>query len=162
MALLEKTSAPLSLSEARHRPFAILKNTSAERAFSAFCADFFGGPLCGNIHTLADGRMYLVPDGMPDLTGASLLRLGVELGAWDGKLFKPAHALAMAFGTRAKRKISLTREEAKRYLRGETLPCDAENGWTAVCVDGYPLGLGKAVNGVMKNHFPKSLRLRMK
>ena len=145
----------------RLKLFRIQKNSAAEKAFSAFCADFFDGfTPDGGIHTLADGRMFLVPDGMPDLTGAHLLRLGVELGEWDGKNFKPAHALALAYGDRAKRKIDLTEEDAKRYLRGETLTYDAKNGWCVLCLNGYPLGLGKAVGGTVKNHYPKRLRLR--
>ncbi len=146
---------------ARIRPFCIQRNRAAEKAFSAFSADFFDGFVPdGGIHTLADGRMYLVPDGMPDLTGAHLLRLGAELGEWNGRFFKPAHALAMAFGTRARRILSLTREEAKRYLRGETFSSALEDGWAVVTVDGFPLGLGKAVGGTVKNHYPKGLRLR--
>ncbi len=157
-AFLEKSPAP---ADPRLKPFHIQKNAAAKRAFAAFCADFFGGFVPeGDIHTLADGRMYLVPEGMPDLTGAHLLRVGVALGEWDGKNFKPAHALAMAFGEKAKKKIPLTMEEAKRYLRGETLARDAENGWTVLVLDGFPLGLGKAVGGTVKNHYPKPLRLR--
>ena len=33
-----------------------------------------------------------------------------------------------------------------------------ENGWCAVGYGGCPLGLGKAVNGILKNHYPKGLR----
>ncbi len=141
------------------KPFPVQKNTQAERAFRIFAEDFFAEPPAGGITTLADGRMYLVPAGMPDLSGVSVLRLGVELGTWDGKLFKPAHALLMAFGERANRKLALTREEAKKYLRGETLQRDCANGWCAVCVEGFPLGLGKSVGGTVKNHLPKGLRL---
>ncbi len=156
-ALLEKEEGESCAA----RPFRIQKNAAAERAFCGFAEEFFVEPprTEGRIHTLADGRMYLVPDGMPELN-VRLLRLGVELGEWDGKNFKPAHALAMAFGTLAKKKISLSREEAKTYLRGETLTCDGESGWVAVCVDGFPLGLGKASGGILKNHYPKGLRLR--
>ena len=102
--------------------------------------------------------MFLLPAGMPALP-VRTLRAGVELGTFDGKRFTPAHALAMA----AKREelvrfVSLSAEEAERYLRGETLPCEAENGWCAVGYGGCPLGLGKAVNGILKNHYPKGLR----
>ncbi len=146
----------------RHRsavkPYPICKNSAAERAFRTFEADFFGEPLTGLVHTLGDGRMYLVPAGMPDLSGLSLLRLGVELGEFDGKIFKPAHALAMAFGDWAKRKVFLTRAESERYLRGETLTADLPNGWCTVCVEKFPLGLGKCVGGTVKNHLPKGLR----
>ena len=46
----------------------------------------------------------------------------------------------------------------EKYLRGEVIEGEVENGWCIVCVEGYPLGLGKAVNGTVKNHFPKGLR----
>jgi NOL1/NOP2/fmu family ribosome biogenesis protein len=57
-----------------------------------------------------------------------------------------------------KNTVDITREQAERYLRGETLDCDVQNGWCLVCIEGYPLGLGKAVNGIIKNHYPKGLR----
>lgn len=143
----------------RAKPFSVCRNFRAESAFKAFEEDFFLRPPEGALHTLGDGRMYLVPAGMPDLTGAHLLRLGVELGEWDGKRFKPAHALAMAYGKLAKRQLRLSREEAKKYLRGETVPCEDLAGWCVVCVEEFPLGLGKASSGVMKNHLPKGLRM---
>lgn len=145
----------------RARPYPARRNAAAERAFSRFAEEFFRTPPQGEIATLPDGRMYLIPAGIPDLTGVQVLRLGVELGAFDGKLFKPAHALASAFGAAAENKVSLSVEEAKRYLRGETVGQDSlADGWCVVCADGYPLGLGKAVRGTVKNHYPKGLRLR--
>ncbi len=163
-ALLEKkgdSSCPLVGEGVRPRasikPYPVRKNSEANRAFSAF-AEEVGLPLEGEITTLPDGRMYLVPAGMPDLSNVRLLRLGVELGEWDGKLFKPAHALAMAFGGKAKRKLSLSREESEKYLRGETLQTDLSNGWCVVCAEEFPLGFGKCVGGMVKNHLPKGLR----
>ena len=145
------------LSDGKAKPYPIKRNSAAERAFRAFSEDFFENSPGGEITTLDDGRTYLVPAGMPAL-GVRTLRLGVELGEWDGKLFKPAHALVMAFGGGARRKVKLTREESLRYLRGETLEAELPNGWCAVCVEDFPLGLGKVVNGTVKNHLPKGLR----
>ena len=141
------------------KPYPVKWNRAANAAFQAFATEFFREIPKGEITTLADGRMYLVPAGMPDFGNMRLLRLGIELGEWDGKLFKPAHALAMAEGQNARCKIDLAREEAEQYLRGETLLKESANGWCAVLVDGYPLGLGKAVDGVVKNHYPKGLRM---
>ena len=152
-ALLKKTEGGAWGS----KPYPVMRNAQANKAFSAFAEDFLQTPLKGEITTLPDGRMYLLPMGMP-LIDAYVLRLGVELGEWDGKLFKPAHALAMALGTYAKRKVKLPREEAEKYLRGETVEAEIENGWCAVCFEEYPLGLAKAVNGTLKNHLPKGLR----
>ena len=121
-------------------------------------AEGCGAPFAGTLHTLGDGRMFLVPAGMPELEGVSLLRLGVELGEWDGKFFKPAHALAMAYGKGAKRKVSFSRAAAEKYLRGETIEAVLPEGWCVVCAEGFPLGWGKCVRGVIKNHLPKGLR----
>ncbi|MBO5046230.1 MAG: RsmF rRNA methyltransferase first C-terminal domain-containing protein [Clostridia bacterium] len=155
VALLEKKGAE----EGRVRPFAVKKNASAECAFQDFCNKFFRTPPQGTLHVLSDGRGYLLPDGAPDFAGLRLLRAGVEVGEWDGKIFKPSHALCMC----AKKEdvyncVSLTEQEAETYLRGEVLDCEGENGWCLMTLDGFPLGLGKRVNGRIKNHLPKGLR----
>lgn len=175
-ALLQRESGEKSAA----RQYPLKRNGEAEKAFKAFARDFFLTPIEGNFSTLPDGRMYLVPEGMPDI--GNLIRLGTELGTWDGKLFKPAHALAAAFGKDARRKVVLSREQAKSYLRGETIRLNTGetggssetgekagamfcgdgkdgNGWCIVCAEEFPLGLGKRVNDTVKNHFPKPLRL---
>ena len=45
-----------------------------------------------------------------------------------------------------------------RYLKGETievddLPLKRQKGWQLVCVDGFPLGWGKLVNGSLRNKY---------
>ena len=35
-----------------------------------------------------------------------------------------------------------------------------EKGWTLVLVDGYPVGWGKLAGGMLKNHYPKGLRVK--
>ncbi len=140
------------------KPYPVKRSAKANRAFADFAKDFFVTMPQGEIAALDDGRLYLVPAGMPAIE-VRTLRLGVELGEFDGKIFKPAHALAMSLkGGECKRFISLSREEAERYLHGETLPCEISNGWCAVGLGDYPLGLAKAVNGTLKNHLPKGLR----
>lgn len=146
----------------RGRAYPIRHSEGANGAVHAFGENFFELPEnrdSQSLTTLPDGRIYLVPAGAPDFGNIRLLRFGVELGEWDGKLFKPSHALAMAFGAEAARKIALSRQEAIRYLHGETLSAELENGWCVVCVEEYPIGLGKVVNGVVKNHLPKGLRM---
>lgn len=140
------------------KPYPVKRNAQANKAFEAFAKDFFTEAPKGEITTLDDGRMYLVPNGMPAL-GVRTLRLGVELGEFDGKNFKPAHALAMSVKrSEVKRFVPLSRAPAEKYLHGETLECDLTNGWCVVGFGDFPLGLGKNVNGVIKNHLPKALR----
>lgn len=140
------------------KPYPVVRNVQANKAFYAFAEDFITEIPKDEITTLDDGRMYLVPAGMPAL-GVRTLRLGVELGEFDGKIFKPAHALAMSLKRgECKRFVPLSMESAEKYLRGETLACGLPNGWYVVGLRDYPLGLGKVVNGVLKNHLPKGLR----
>lgn len=140
------------------KPYPVKRNAMANKAFEAFAKDFFAETPKGEVTTLDDGRTYLVPAGMPAL-GVRTLRLGVELGEFDGKIFKPAHALAMsAKREEVRRFVALSSDECERYLSGETLSKDIANGWCIVGFGDYPLGLCKAVNGVLKNHLPKGLR----
>ena len=145
--------------EARRAPsFPCKRNGAAERAWREFAAAFFVRPPEGEIAALADGRMYLLPVGLPALPGR-VLRAGVELGAFDGKRFTPAHALVMsAKSDNVRTKYDLSDEQCVRWLRGETLTADMADGWCAVTWRGYPLSPGKAAGGVLKNHYPKGLR----
>ncbi len=144
------------------KPYPVKRNMMANKAFEAFAKDFFTEMPAGEVTTLDDGRMYLVPAGMPAI-GVRTLRLGVELGEFDGKIFKPAHALIMSMKKAdTKRFIPLSEDESRRYLSGETLEREIPDGWCVVGLSDYPLGLVKAVNGVLKNHYPKALRLKSK
>jgi NOL1/NOP2/fmu family ribosome biogenesis protein len=54
--------------------------------------------------------------------------------------------------------LPLTDERVEKFLRGETVDGELSKGWCLVCVGGYPIGIGKSVNGAIKNHIPKALR----
>ena len=61
-----------------------------------------------------------------------------------------------------RRVLSLTRDDPRTaaFLRGESVDAPSLSGWTAVAVDGVVTGFGKAGGGVLKNRYPKALRLR--
>ncbi|KAB2953955.1 hypothetical protein F9B85_04265 [Heliorestis acidaminivorans] len=96
------------------------------------------------------------------LEGIKFLRLGWHLGTIKRDRFEPAHAFALSLtaeGCQKKINFSSQSEEIYRYLKGESLLIDAnQQGWHLVTVDNYPLGWGKAVQGQLKNHYPKGLR----
>ncbi len=138
--------------------FAQQRNAAAERAWRDFAATFFVRPPAGNVTALADGRLFLLPDELPALAGR-VLRAGVELGTFNKARFTPAHALVMsAKSDNVRAKYDLSDAECARWLRGETLSADMADGWCAVTWRGYPISLGKAAGGVLKNHYPKGLR----
>ena len=104
-------------------------------------------------------QIYLMPDRMIPVQGIKVVRPGLHIGTDKKNRLEPSHSLALALTTEDTDKLmELTREAAEKYLHGESLPCDKQKGWTLLSYQGYPLGFGKAVNGQMKNHYPKGLR----
>jgi NOL1/NOP2/sun family putative RNA methylase len=107
---------------------------------------------------LQGGRLYLVPEVVPDLKGLRVTVPGVWLGTFKKDRFEPAHPMALhlkpgqANNTLA---LSAGSRETAAYLRGESLPAQGAPGWTLITVDGWPLGWGKRVQGLVKNHFPR-------
>lgn len=106
------------------------------------------------------GNLYRLPSGVPSLNSLKILRPGLHVGEIKGKVFKPAHALAMALRPEeVQTALEEKRSEAYRYLTGETLECRGEKGWVLICTDGVSVGWGKAGGGIVKNHYPKGLRV---
>ncbi|MBV9790004.1 MAG: RsmF rRNA methyltransferase first C-terminal domain-containing protein [Chloroflexi bacterium] len=104
-------------------------------------------------------QVYLMPALLPDLSGLRVVRSGLWLGTAKPGRFEPSHALALALlPDEARHTISLTLDEAERYLRGETFANNGPDGWVLIGVDGWPLGWGRRVGGVVKNFYPKGLR----
>ncbi len=106
-------------------------------------------------------QLYQMPEGMPELDGLRVLRPGLHLGTLKKGRFEPSHAWALALTQQKVRRthnLAADSAQVQSYLRGETLDCAGEKGWTLVTVDGFALGWGKQSAGQLKNHFPKGLR----
>ena len=132
----------------------------AEKVYRAFEDSFFTQRFAKRLYE-ANGMLYNLPEGTFDFKDLQVLRAGVRLGEVKGGRFEPSHSLAMRTKKEdCKRVVELDTgdERLQKYFRGETIEADVDNGWCLVCVEGYPIGLGKAVNGVIKNHLPKGLR----
>ncbi len=131
-----------------------------EKAYREFERAFFFEKFARNLYEV-NGILYDLPEGVFDWKGVQVLRVGVRLGEVKNGRFEPSHSLALCIKKEECRNV-LDLEESdprlERYLRGEAVEGEASNGWCVVCVRGYPLGLGKAVNGTVKNHYPKGLR----
>ena len=85
-----------------------------------------------------------------------MLRSGLYLGEMKKNRFEPSQSLACALKQQDfSRSISLeaSDERVVRYLKGETIEVEGENGLTLVCVDGFGLGWGKVINGSLKNKY---------
>ena len=112
---------------------------------------------------LPDGRVMLPPLLLPrEWKGLHIVRAGVLAGELKNGRFTPDHSLALAYPASAFRQTMPLEEGAlARFLAGETVACrPALSGWRPATALGHPIGWGKAVDGVLKNHIPKGLRMR--
>lgn len=103
--------------------------------------------------------VYFTPDF--DVKDGVAFSCGITIGEIRKNYIQPHHQFFMGLGELFKRKIHLSADspELYKYLRGEEIPADCQNGWAVVMVDGCTLGGAKVVNGVAKNHYPKGLRI---
>lgn len=107
--------------------------------------------------------LHSLPNQCPDLKGLKVLRAGLHLGTMKKNRFEPDHALALALQPdHFKQVVDLKSKDENwlRYLKGETLKGTGKyKGWVLITVDGFPLGWGKESNGMIKNSYPKGLRI---
>ncbi len=113
---------------------------------------------------LYDQKLYVLPKPLwqHSIRGLRFLRTGLYLGDVEKKRFTPSQALAMTLGRDTCQNcvdFPLSDSRVIRYLKGESLYLDEcsqnlpDSGWCLVCVDGFPLGWGKLVNGQLRNKY---------
>ena len=129
--------------------------------FSDFWSKTFAGEISEKLFA-KDGKIYILPDVMPDITGLNVLRAGVFAGREVKNRFEPEHCLFMAskYGDVLKRlELESDDRSAADFLHGMELSCDKTlSGFVGVFVDGISVGFGKASGGKLKNRYPKGLR----
>lgn len=105
-------------------------------------------------------NLYLVPHSI-NTDKIKLIRGGLHLGVCKKNRFEPSHALIMALNLDDfKNYVSYKSDDKNliKYLHKDTILSEI-NGYCAVAVDNVPIGWAKGSGGVLKNHFPKHLRL---
>jgi NOL1/NOP2/sun family putative RNA methylase len=122
--------------------------------------------------TLYGDRIYLSDPLLPDLTGVNVARPGWYVGTLKKNRFEPSQALALGLRLEsAVRRIrfDLQDPDLLRYLKGETLQLAEDKlekssadvpskGYCLIGVDGFPLGWGKWMDGMLKNEYPPGWR----
>lgn len=97
-----------------------------------------------------------------DIKGMKIVSSGVKLGEIKGDRFIYHHNFATAYGALFKNKLNLSLDDSRldKYLHGYEIEDDSvSNGYGIILVNNYPLGLFKASNGRLKNHYPSGLRV---
>ncbi|MEE0711815.1 RsmF rRNA methyltransferase first C-terminal domain-containing protein, partial [Romboutsia timonensis] len=107
-------------------------------------------------------NLYLLPEEHPDTKKLKVLRYGLHLGMLKKNRFEPSHALSHYLKMEDVKNVenfSVQDDKILDYLRGNTIETGKSRGWVLVCVEGIGLGWGKESNGILKNHYPKGLRI---
>ncbi len=135
------------------------KTATQDKALLAFLNDTLTDYDESNLSLYNGTPVYFAPDF--EARNATVFSYGVTIGELKKNYILPHHQFFMALGNKFKRKIELSAdsEEIKKYLHGEEIPADTENGWAVVTVNGVAIGGAKVVNGTAKNHYPKGLRI---
>jgi NOL1/NOP2/sun family putative RNA methylase len=105
-----------------------------------------------------DEKVYLLPEGLPNLKGLRMLRQGLLLGEMKKQRFEPSQALASALTTTDYDKIirlGIKDPNVIRYLKCESIELtgDYTDGWYLICVEEFPLGWMKITKDSYKNKY---------
>ena len=175
VALLRRRGNPSRLSDPLDIP--VKKDTFCDLFYQLYKELFYSPPQ--GYPAVFGQAIRLLPHGLPDTKGLGVLAAGVaagEIRGWDpGRAAKnrqretsmplriePCHALFMAArpqDCRSLLELPLDDPRLARFLRGEEIPAPGCQGWTGVAVEGVMTGFGKASGGVLKNRYPKGLRI---
>ena len=156
----------IALSREMRESFEIFENESlTEKGKALFTEVTTYSPKDQRVAALFGDNLYIEPFYFSG-KGVRIERAGLHVGMFAKNRFEPSLALSRTLGAEdVKSVLALTKEQEEKaiaYLKGEQIydiPTDLK-GWTLITYEGYSLGFGKASNGVLKNHYPKGLRIK--
>lgn len=136
------------------------KKEIIDKAVYDFLGDVLNEYNKENVIMYNGNPVYFTPDF--EIKKGAAFSCGVTIGEIRKNYILPHHQFFMAMGDCFKRKINLSSDsdEIRKYLHGEEISVDCENGWAVVTVDGCAVGGAKVVSGRAKNHYPKGLRTK--
>ena len=140
------------------RSFEINKPSKIDKVVTDFLDDTLTNYDKEKVSMYNKNPVYFAPTLALNTTVA--FSCGVTIGEIRKNYIQPHHQFFMAMGKDFKRKIELSpdSENLQRYLHGEEISVDCENGWAVITTNGCSVGGVKVVSGRAKNHYPKGLR----
>ena len=102
-------------------------------------------------------QVFKCPNKLPANFEELSLRPGLLLGSNLNDKFIPSHHYSHV--SNSDKSIELNKEEVIKYLKGETLNKKYPDGYHFVSYLGMNIGVVYSINGVLKNYYPKGLRL---
>ena len=137
-------------------------NKEEQKLWQAFAKENIKIKLEGLYQTFGD-QLYLLPQGLPDISRLKIARNGLHLGTFKKNRFEPSFALGVALKkSEVVQSIEIDIEQFKIYVSGNTLPLSKnyKKGWYQILVNGNGLGFAKVTGNTLKNYFPKGLRFQ--
>lgn len=106
------------------------------------------------------GKVYGRKGNFIKLDKIRILRQGIECGEMVKNRFEPHHAFYLASVNQNyfKQSYELKADEIKKYLHGDVLEAELK-GYTAILYHGVGIGFAKGDGRILKNKFPKGLRI---
>ncbi|HIZ20831.1 MAG TPA: RsmB/NOP family class I SAM-dependent RNA methyltransferase [Firmicutes bacterium] len=154
--------APRRQKEGALRLISALSQDTIRNNFLSLYKKCFSSPPEGTVFCTGD-TVRLLPGELPSLAGRGVLAAGLAGAEIRKDRLEPCHALfqaAQAEDCASLLDLPLEDPRLTAFLRGEPVQAPGCTGWTAVSAAGIVTGFGKAAGGVLKNRYPKGLRLR--
>lgn len=106
-------------------------------------------------------HLWALDPRLPALDALRLHKNGLHLGAFRKNRFEPSFALSLAVkNIDTLPQIELAPSDWQAYVAGETFPHPGHQGFVLLNFNGLIVGLGKQVQGTVKNFYPKGLRFK--
>jgi len=105
---------------------------------------------------LAQKNVYFAVSFEDDLKYLQIFKKGLELGIKEEYGFVFHHGLSHYLDS--SESVPLTRDEMKKYIKGEELELSVDDGWHLVKYEQFNLGFVRVKTRRAKNFYPKGLR----
>lgn len=111
---------------------------------------------------IINDKVYFKTQPFYQLKNLKVLRQGICCGEIIKNRFEPHHHFYMSnlFKEQFIHVAELDDEQILRYLRGETINYQIEKGFVAIKYQNAIVGFGKSDGRIIKNKYPKGLRIR--
>lgn len=138
-------------------PIKEIKTAKVDEAVIDFMKKQGSAPLNFYVY---QGKVYGRKGNFIKLDKIRILRQGIECGEMVKNRFEPHHAFYLASVNQNyfKQSYELKADEIKKFLHGDVLEAELK-GYTAILYHGVGIGFAKGDGRILKNKFPKGLRV---
>lgn len=105
-------------------------------------------------------KIYMKHSPFIQLKKTRILRQGIYIGELVKQRIEPVQHFYVCSSLKYKNICELTKDECNMFLKGEMLNRSGFKGFVQLTYMGYPIGFGKGDGTVIKNKYPKGLRLK--